>query len=233
MTHPNLTPLEFSPEKALAAFAEAGFAERGPDGILVNAQGNRLSFTVTTGIDSFEDMLAILKEEARKAGVEFNLEILDSTTAWKKIQEKNHEIAFSIFGTGSIKYPRYWQFFHSDNANIPQTNNLSNIANPELDERIDAYRDSDNWDEMRELAYKIEEIVANEYILIYGYKQPYFRCGYWRWVNFPAGFNPKHSDDPLGYHIHWIDEAIKQETQTAEKTGKSFGPSITTYDQYK
>ncbi len=40
----------------------------GPDGILVNAGGERLSFTLTTGYRRLEDAMTILEREARKAG---------------------------------------------------------------------------------------------------------------------------------------------------------------------
>ena len=57
----------FNIDKALEEFAKAGFSNRGPDGILVNAEGQRLSFTLSTGYRTFQDMLTILKEEAAKA----------------------------------------------------------------------------------------------------------------------------------------------------------------------
>ena len=47
-THPTLKARPFSVEKALDSFAKAGFKRRGPDGILVNDKGQRLSFTLTT-----------------------------------------------------------------------------------------------------------------------------------------------------------------------------------------
>ncbi|MEO0414005.1 MAG: ABC transporter substrate-binding protein, partial [Verrucomicrobiota bacterium] len=80
----------FSPEIAREYFAKAGFDQTGPDGILMNAEGQRLSFTITTGYRRYEDVLAILKQEALKAGVEYRLEIQEATAAWKKVQEKKH-----------------------------------------------------------------------------------------------------------------------------------------------
>ena len=47
--------------------------------------GERLSFTLTTGYDNLRDVLTILREQAGKAGLEFRLEVLDGTAAWKKV----------------------------------------------------------------------------------------------------------------------------------------------------
>ncbi|MGA3008456.1 MAG: ABC transporter substrate-binding protein, partial [Opitutaceae bacterium] len=123
-----LHPRPFSVDKALEHFAKAGFTKRGADGILVNEKGERLSFKVTTGYDYMRDVLTILRQEAAKAGLELDIEILDGTTAVKKIEEKHHQIAFIAFNTGVEKYPRFWETYHSSNANKPQTNNLTNTA---------------------------------------------------------------------------------------------------------
>ncbi|MDX1746928.1 MAG: ABC transporter substrate-binding protein, partial [Halobacteriales archaeon] len=168
-THPDLVARTFDLEKAAEHFANAGFTERGPDGILVNDQGQRLSFNLTTGYESLAPVLNILRQEAQKAGLEFQVEVLDAAAAWKKVQEKNHEVAFTAFGTFVELYPRYWETYHSANAYDepylddgvtsnpdrtpkPQTNNLQSIAVPELDRLIEAYDDSEDLDEMRGLS---------------------------------------------------------------------------------
>ena len=87
-THPTLLAREFDIDKAQEAFARAGFTKRGPDGVLEDATGQRLSFTFSSGYEQYKDVLTILKEEALKAGLELRLEILDSTAGFKKVQEK-------------------------------------------------------------------------------------------------------------------------------------------------
>ena len=145
-SHPTIEARPFDVVKAQEHFAKAGFTQRGPDGVLVNAQGQRLAFTLTTGYEALKDILTILKEEALKAGLEYRIEVLDSTAGWKKIQEKQHDIAFSAFGRFLEEFPRYWESYHSDNAFdqafLPdgsinpdrkletQSNNLQSIAIP-------------------------------------------------------------------------------------------------------
>lgn len=88
-THPTLQPRTYDIDKALAAFARAGFVERGPDSVLVNAEGQRLSFSLSSGYESYKDMLTILREEGLKAGVEFRIEVLSGTAGWKKYKKRN------------------------------------------------------------------------------------------------------------------------------------------------
>jgi microcin C transport system substrate-binding protein len=250
MTHPDIRARAFDLAKAAEHFDEAGFTQRGPDGILVNEQGQRLSFTLTTGYESLAPVLNILRQEALKAGLELQVEILDSATAWKKVQEKNHDIAFTAFGVGVELYPRYWEFYHSANAYDvpyledgstpnpdrspnPQTNNFLSTAIPELDALIDAYDTSDDLDEMREMAYRMEEILYADGSFVPGFVTPFYRTAYWRWMRFPEGFDVRFSGAPTEYNLYWIDESARTETMEARRGDGTFPRSVTSYDQWR
>jgi microcin C transport system substrate-binding protein len=248
-THPGIKSRPFSVDKALEEFAKAGFKDRGPDGILVDENGQRLSFTLSTGYRTFQDMLTIIKEEAAKAGLEFRLEVLDGTAGWKKAQEKKHDITFSALNVSPEMYPRYWETYHADNAyDVPwledgvtpnpnrkiktQTNNLQSIAIPELDQMINAYRRSDDAEEMKEMAFKMEEILFEDASFCPGFVQPFYRSAYWRWIRYPDDFNVKLSRSSGEYFLAWIDQDLKKETKEAQKSGATFEPVIEVYDQY-
>ncbi|MBA57700.1 MAG: ABC transporter substrate-binding protein [Gammaproteobacteria bacterium] len=247
-SHPIIKAREFNIEKAQTAFAEAGFVERGDDGILKNLEGKRLSFTVSTGYERFQDILTILKEEAEKAGLELIIEVLDSTTGWKKVQEKKHDIHFVAFNVGLEMYPRFWETYHSDNAYyqpfLPngtlnpnrkiktQTNNLEMLAIPEMDRMINAYRASSSKEEMKKLAHNMTKLHHEHASFVPGFVQPGYRLGYWRWVRYPEHFNYKYTRSSTQLFVHWIDEKIKTETWEARDKNKSFSPKIETYDQF-
>jgi microcin C transport system substrate-binding protein len=248
-THPTLKAREYSPEKALESFAKAGFDKRGPDGVLVNGKGQRLSLQLTTGYESLKDILTILREEALKAGVEFRMEVLDDTTAFKQVLEKQHDIQLTAYSVFPEMYPRYWETHHSvnayDDAFLPdgsvnparkiktQTNNLESIAIFELDKLITAYDRSSSAEEMKRLAFKIEEILHDHAAFSPGYVVPYFRVGSWRWVGFPDDFNVKLGRDFTEWMLFWVDEDLKRETLEARRSGKKFPPRILTFDQFK
>ena len=247
-THPTLQPREFDINKAQEAFARAGFTQRGPDGILQNAAGQRLSFTYSTGYEHYKDILTILKEEALKAGLELRLEVLDSTAGFKKVQEKKHDIHFMAFSVSLEMYPRFWETYHADNAyDVPyledgsvnpdrkvktQTNNLEVLALPEMDSMIDQYRVSGDKQEMIDLAHRMTEIHHEHASFVPGFAQPGYRIGHWRWIRYPEGFNYKHTRRYNELFVHWIDTEIKKETQAAKKSGQQFEPEINFYDQF-
>ena len=72
-------------KKADEYFTKAGWGERGPDGIRVK-DGKRLSIRMSSGISHHKDRMVIVKEEAKKAGLEINLQIIDSAAAFNKFR---------------------------------------------------------------------------------------------------------------------------------------------------
>ena len=238
-THPGIKAREFSVDKALEHFAKAGFKERGPDGILVNDAGAKLSVSLTTGYTTLKDALTIIKEEAAKAGLEFRLQIMDNTAGFKLAMEKQHEIHFMAWGYGAEMYPRYWETFHSVNAYNPdgsiktQTNNLNSMNIPELDDLIDAYRASTDSSEMIKMAHNMEEIIHNDASVVPAFQIPFYRIGYWRWRQYPDDFNLMISESSSEFALSWMDVEEKRRTLRALRSDEIFEKSIKVYDQYK
>jgi microcin C transport system substrate-binding protein len=247
--NPNISARPFDPVKARAYFAQAGFTKQGPDGVLVNDRGQRLAFTVTTYFRYYQDLLTILKQEALKAGLEYNIEVLDETTAGKKMQEKQHDIVLMAFAVQVEMFPRYWETFAGENAYDvpyladgspnparkvkPDTNNLTETAIPELDRLIHLYDHADSMAQVKDLAAKIEQIIYDDAGWVNGWKQPFYRLGYWRWVKWPAQFNARQSMDFEQYWLFSIDQEVQKETLAAKDAGKAFPPQILTFDQFK
>ena len=248
-SHPTLKAREYDIDKALEYFTKAGFTERDANGILVNSQGQKLAFTLSTGYVEMQDILTILKEEALKAGLEFRVEVLDGTSGFKKIQEKQHDIHFVALNVGLEMAPRFWETYHSDNAYDDafledgsvnperklktQTNNMEAMAHFEMDDLIDRYRASSDKEEMKELAFKMTEIHHDYASFVPGFYQAFFRIGHWRWLRYPENFNHKHASMARQYHLHWLDLEMRDETIAAQKAGKTFEPVIKVYDQFR
>ncbi|TBR26250.1 ABC transporter substrate-binding protein, partial [bacterium] len=211
-------------------FKKAGWAQRGPDGIRVK-DGQRLSARVTYGNPAHTERLVVLKEEAKKAGVELTLQLLDGAASFKTMLEKKHEIAYS--GWGAQDKPEFWGNYHGVNAHKPQTNNFSNLDDPELNKLIDLWRQEFDQDKQDKYSRGIQKLIWDSASYIPTWKVPYWRIAYWRWLKWPTPAGTKTSDDPIAYPVYegdlwdglyWIDEAAKKETEEAMKAGKSFPP---------
>ena len=231
---PNNKPPKFDPAEAIKHFEKAGFDKVGSDGIRVNDKGERLSFAITYGYNSHTPRIAYLKEQAKLAGLEFTLNLVDGSSAFKYILEKKHQLAFLNMGSGEI--PAYWEYFHSDNANKPQTNAHTNYSSPELDKLIEAYDNEFEQQKRYDLSRQIQKYVGDANVIVPGYMVPYTRDAHWRWVKIPKNGMTKNTErilHPMDIANFWIDKSVKKETEKAMKAGKSF-PEVTVIDdRYK
>ena len=247
--NPDISARPFDPAKAREFFAKAGFVQQGPDGVLVNDKGQRLSFTITSYARAAQDELVILKQDALKAGLEFTIEILDPTTGWKKMQEKHHDIALAALNRSVEMYPRYWEMFAGDNAYEvpyladgspnparqvkPYTNNMTETANPELDRLIHLYDHAVSMEDVKSLASRIERIIYDDASWVNGVKEPFYRLAYWRWVKWPPAFNAMQSRDQEEFWLMWIDQDAQKEALQARSDGRTFPKQVLTFDEYK
>lgn len=238
-TNKDIRAREFDIDKVEQHMQLSGW-QRGADGIW-EKNGRRYSVTVTYGSQAHTPRLVVLKEEAKKAGIEINLELLDRSAAYKKEMEKKHEVTYTGYSSPNLR-PSPWQGFHSDNAHKPQTNNLTNTDDPELDNLIDTYRHSQDMNEQIKLIHEIQQKIHDICSWIPLYQIPYVRALNWRWVRLPKIPGTRTSEylfEPYepwqskygGYF--WIDEGIKEETLEAMEKGVSFEPVTIVDKTYK
>jgi len=222
-------------EKVSEYMQKAGW-KRGTDGIWVK-NGLRFSVEVTYGFDGHTPRLVVLKEEAKKAGIEIRLQKLDAAASFKKFLEKKHDVAWMGWSTGLR--PAFWQHYHSFNAHKPQTNNITNTDDPELDKLIDAYRDSLEEEERIELSLRIQEKLHDIDAFVPTFMVPYVRQAFWRWWRLPEIAGTKHSGnlfDPFGSAIgglFWYDKQLHEETKKAMKKKKKLQPATIIDETYK
>lgn len=230
----NLKARQYDLEKVNHILYEAGWGKRGTDGIRIK-NGQRLSFELVYGRKEHNDRFSILKQDAIKAGIEIKLKLQDPSANYKTIMQKQHELAYLGWSTGFR--PAFWQHFHSENANKPQTNNVTNTAIPELDKLIMTYRNETNSEKRITLAQTIAQQIHDHGAFIPGFKVPYTRGAHWRWLKFPEVPGTKTSSSlysPFGDGgLFWIDNKTKVDTMRARKSKAKFPVVSKEYKQYK
>ena len=236
-TNPQVKARAYDLDKANEYLDKAGWDKRGSDGIR-EKDGTRFSVKLTYGQQNHTDRIVVLKEEAKKAGIELVLQLLDGTSAYKNTIEKKHQAAWMGWSTGLR--PAFWQHYHSDNAHKPQTNNITNTDDAQMDEMIIRYRDSTEEDERVELAHQLQQKVHDYGAYIPTYSAPYAREAYWNWMRLPESLGTKISQslftafDLTFGGLAWIDEEIKEQTLKAKKKKTAIGePVVIINETYK
>ncbi|MBU6178270.1 MAG: ABC transporter substrate-binding protein, partial [Verrucomicrobia bacterium] len=236
--NPPITAREFSPEKARASFAAAGYTRSGPDGVLVNGKGERLVITIThRKAPVIDKYMARLREEALKCGLELRLESMDGSAAFQKASQKQHQAVQVAWGT-TPPFPDHYQNFHGKDAYLedgrtpkPNTNNLTSFADPRMDALCEAQRKATTVEEYRRTVFAADRIVHDEAIWVPGFDQNFYWVAYWRWIKWPPGFNVPVSQDPYQNHVLWIDESAKAETAGAMRSGTTFPETDEVFDR--
>ena len=235
-TNNNITPPSFDLDKVSRLLEDAGWQNKDSLGIRIK-DNSRLSFSISYGNKLHESQVIVLAEEAKKAGIELKPMYLESTSFYKNVIEKKHDIAWLSWSTGFR--PVYWQHFHSDNAFKAQTNNITNLANAEIDAKIVAYRESTNESQRIRLAHEIEQLIADEVVFIPSTMVPFTRAGFWRWLKLPTHVGTRASKslfDPFNAvtgGLFWIDGKIKLDTLSAKRSGDGFPPNTMINTDYK
>ncbi len=222
---------DFDPKKAGELFDKAGYSKFAADGIRTNGRGARLSFELLYHSPNYTERLSVLKEEARKAGVEIQLKLMQQG-AFTAVREKKYQAWWGGMSTGL--YDDYWEYFHSFNADKSQTNNFWGYADKDMDRLLDAFRKEGGLAKKAALTKEIQRKVDREALVIPSYYVPFVRGAAWKWIRFPKWLSQKYAEDfydPIsstsGYvGYFWVDEDIRKETLEAQKTGKSFAPRL-------
>ncbi|MEH6551992.1 MAG: extracellular solute-binding protein [Pseudomonadales bacterium] len=230
-----LTAPKFDLDKANALLDAAGWDTRDSNGIRTK-NGEALNFGITYGTAIHTDGLVYLKEEAKKAGIELRLDMLDAASFFKKLNEKTYQLAMLSFGVGYR--PAYWQHFHSENAHKPQTNNMTNMDKPEIDELIMQYRAATAAQDRERLSRDISTLIHQQGAFIPGYYAPYTRSAYWRWLRLPSFVGTAQNSSPFDLFgntggLFWLDPKIKEETLAGKKAKQVFEKQILLDTQHK
>lgn len=234
----DITAPTFDPKLAASFFEKAGFTQIGPDGIRQNDKGQRLSFAVTYATPAHTPRIAYLREQAKLAGLDLTLNLIDGSSMFKYVLEKKHQLSFHDMSASRI--PVYWQYFSSEFANKPQNNNFTNYSSPELDKLIESYRNEFDLTNKHQLSRQIQQKVYEAKVVIPGYSVPYAREGYWRWMKLPKEMATKQTEAlfyPAGFvgslGTFWIDQDAKKETKDAMDSGKAFEPVTIVDEKYR
>jgi microcin C transport system substrate-binding protein len=220
----NIKARPFDLAKADELFKQAGWGGRNAEGIRIK-DGKTLTATITYGQSNLTPRFVILQEDARKAGIDLKLQLMDPAQAFKSFRDKAHQIAFVAWSTSYR--PEYRARFHSSFANKPQTSNYSNTASPVLDQLIEEYEHASDDRKRIEKAHAIQNFVFQDSSYIPLFEVPYYRLAYWSWIQFPAVPGTKSTDglsffDSATGGLFWIDRDRQASVNAARKRGERF-----------
>jgi peptide/nickel transport system substrate-binding protein/microcin C transport system substrate-binding protein len=159
----SVAPTPFDPEKAKALLKEEGWKDSDKDGILDKMVGGKkvkLSFTILIASEAWQRWLTIYKEDAKKIGVDVNIQLLEWNSFLKNLDESNFDAVAMAWGGGGVEKD-FKQIWHSESAQKGGSNHVG-YMNKEVDSLIDTARGTLDRKNRIEISHKIFRIIADD-----------------------------------------------------------------------
>ena len=197
------------------------FTRSNTDGILVNEQGQKASFTLTYGSQGLSRHLTVMQQEFRRAGVDIKLQLLEPGTAFERGLERKYEMTMTNRST--LFYPAPRQYLHSEYKATTNNNNIWGFGTDEVDGLIQIYEEDLDPAARLEAMYRIDEIVHEEAFYIPFWDAPYTRLVYWDYVQFPEFYLPRRNQalNITDWMVYWIDPERRTALEEAMASGEA------------
>jgi microcin C transport system substrate-binding protein len=213
--------------RAASWLARAGNVVRGlaatrsdDDDVLVNARGEKASFTLVYGSKGLERHLTVMQQEYRRAGVEIRLRLLEPATAFERGLERKYEMTWTARTAAFYPSPR--QYLHTEFKAKTNNNNIWGFGTPEVDELIRVYEEDHDRGKRLAAMHRIEEIVREESFYIPFWTAPYIRIAYWGYLRWPDDWLPKRTEQLFDWLVMWIDPERRERLQRDMREGRAW-----------
>ena len=173
--NPDVPKFPFDPERAAELLAEIGFSQTNSNGVLVDADGNELSFSLATnaGNSQREQITQIFADAARAIGVDVELQAIDFNLLVDQLLSTGSDRPFDAILIGLQGGNRVWPF----GVNVVPCGTNLHMYNQEpecifaqetlAEELYFQGRQTLDTDEAREIGFGIQNALANLQAQIY------------------------------------------------------------------
>lgn len=159
----SVKPVPFDPKQALEIFKAAGWEDKDKNGVLEKEFGGKkreFRFTLMTAAEDTMKYLTMIKEEAKKVGVDVELKLLEWNSFMKLIDEGKFDGMALGWGGGSVD-PDPKQIWHSASATKGGSNFIG-YSNSQVDKLIDEARETMDKKKRIEILKKVFRLVADD-----------------------------------------------------------------------
>ncbi len=176
---------EYNPEAARASFAQAGYTEPGPDGILRRPDGTRLSVRLSfTPSEKLNTIVTILAQSAAACGAEIEPEPLPWQNISQQLNERSHQLTFWAT-MPELPMPDYGRFFHSKAAGHDAPFCLNNIN---MDAAIEEARQAVTEEQSQSAAAQMDSLIYQQAIWLPGWMENRANIAAWQHIHLPGNY---------------------------------------------
>ncbi|TVR77857.1 MAG: ABC transporter substrate-binding protein [Chitinophagaceae bacterium] len=211
--HDGLRPIDYNVERARELLAEAGWKDLTGDGILNkeidgDMETLRLEFLYNSGNDIRRNIGLIFKENARRAGVDIDVQVKE----WTVFIDLTKSHQFELFCGGWISGPGLddpKQIWHTESSN--NGSNYVGFGTEESDMLIDSIRVELDPEVRNQMYRRFQEIVSEEVPYIFLYTPKNLLAIHSRWDNAePSILRPGYNETSFKLKPEFTESSMTQ-----------------------
>lgn len=193
--NPDVPKFPYDPERAAELLAEIGFTQTNSDGVLVDADGNELSFTLATnaGNSQREQITQIFADAAREVGVNIELSAIDFNLLVDQLLTTGEDRPFEAILIGLQGGNRVWPFGVNVvpcGTNLHMYNQAPDCLTAQETLAEELYfqgRQTLDTDEAQQIGYRIQDALATMQGQIYTVSP----LSHYSWLSDVGGEHPE------------------------------------------
>jgi microcin C transport system substrate-binding protein len=187
---------------AMQILEDAGYT-LGPDGIRVNAAGQRLEFEIIDANPMFERWVLPFIANLKKIGVVANFRVLDPAQYQNRMNNYDYDMTIGSIAQSDSPGNEQRDFWGSEKADIPGARNYIGIKDPVIDELVEKIIQAKDRDTLVATTHALDRILLAGYYVIPQWHIDHWRVAYWNKLKHPetlSGLTPAVTD------TWWIQE---------------------------
>ena len=165
--------------------------------------GEVLKFEILLRSPLFERIVLPLKRNFKKLGIEVSIRtVQDDSQYQKRLEEFDFDMVVTNFGSVISPGNEQKNWWSSEAADQPGTQNIIGVKNPVIDEIIDKLISANDREELVLYTKVLDRILLFNYYLIPQFHIGHYRVAYWNKISRPE-ITSKYD---LGFDFWWFDE---------------------------
>ncbi|WP_257297079.1 extracellular solute-binding protein [Endozoicomonas sp. YOMI1] len=144
-------------QQALARLNEAGWQFK--RGKLVNRQQEPLTFELITSSHLADRLILPFKKNLASIGIELKYRVIDSSNYLQRVRKLDFDTIGNAYPLGLSLGSELFRYFHSSNADIPDTQNLAGIKNPVIDALLEKIPRAESQEALETIIHSLDRVL--------------------------------------------------------------------------
>ena len=186
------------------------------DGLRRNAQGETLSVEFLSDSPSFERITVPYTKKLRRIGIDATTRQVDAAQYKRRMDNFDFDLVVDRKAMSLTPGVELRDYFHSDSAQSPGSENLAGVAHPAVDALVEAATRAESREALTDAVRALDRVLRALHIWVPQWHKPAHHLAYWDiYAHAPVERKPRYARGVLD--LWWVDPG--KEAALADRIG--------------